>query len=177
MKGGDKLLPPAGSNIRWSSNPSALYWLCKILPIATYLLPGGSLRDTATFIVTVVAFLVEKNICGLQLVGLKWSFDFHSMSFVFYSKPEPFIPSKSLSNSFWGGTMGACFFWVVAFFISILMRMTSRGQLAFVCLAFEVVNFVLFARAHSDGRQLFEQTALKSINEGAEFELVPDDGI
>ena len=175
MKGGEGILLAGRSVKRFWSHPVTIYTLCKVIPLIGFLAGGGPAVKTATFLFSVASFFIQKNICGIQMVGLKWSFDFRNFCFTFYSQPEPFIPAAGTSNIFWAGNMMVCLIWIIFFFAAILMRVTAGASLSFLCLGTEAVNLVLFTRAHTDGRQSLARDIRLGINDGAQFELVPED--
>ncbi|OHT12429.1 hypothetical protein TRFO_17691 [Tritrichomonas foetus] len=160
--------------------PTAFCLVARLLPIAAYLLlwifqAEKTISTVVTLLFSVIEFVAIKNISGLQLVGLNWSIDFKSFKFTYYSKPEPFVPVLSQSNFFWMSFFGVLIVWGYFFIHDIFTAPASEMIGSFFGLFLEILNFMCFTRAHGLAKSAAEKAVLSSIQEGVQFELVPDD--
>ena len=113
-------------------------------------------KTTASFIIYIITiymdFFTTKNIGGPELVGLGWfiSTEIESNSLIqFVTKPFPFVPNPTNSNMFWGIFLISCEMWVFFTSYSIIQRSFYYFFLALVGLINQLLNIILFMKAHN----------------------------
>lgn len=98
----------------------------------------------------IVNFILCQQYFGRQLVGLSWKINpvgtIHSL-YTYEIEPDPFVPTKVNSNTFWIFMTGSPFCWLIA---ALLILFSSRGWLATIIIIFiflaSTINLAVFFR-------------------------------
>lgn len=160
-------------------SPAAYCSLVKLLPFLSYfILSLLHVEDSVVAVITLILVFIEfvfiKYVSGINLVGLKWSIDFSSLSFQWYSKPEPFIPSISDTNFFWMSFFTFLIIWLICFFIAFYSSTKIKAITSLISFICEGVNLYMFSKAHNCAKKQVEKAVLNSIQEEVHFDLVPE---
>jgi hypothetical protein len=120
-----------------------------------------------------VDFFATQNYHGLQLVGLRWSSKIGS-DFRYYSKPNPYVPIRSDSNTFWMGLFLCISFWVMILLVALFAARPLVILTALVGTALQVLNFVMFVKAHRMAKIAAELAVKRQLElaDTVTFELV-----
>ena len=166
-----------------SKYPFLIFLLVKITPFLTYFFIFSFLHDPSIsivlfFIAQCFEFLMIKNICGLDLIGIKWYIEPNNDgSFLqYYAKPAPYVPNYTLSNVFWIGFIAAIILWIVTFFIDLFERNIFHILICIIGLLTQASNLLFFMRAHAAIQKNAAQVALAGLlDDSVKFNLVNDD--
>jgi hypothetical protein len=162
------------------ANSIFLYMFTKLAALSTFaLLCLLALKGVTISVVSVVLLFVDfwftQNIHGLQLVGLRWWYEFGS-GFQYYSKPDPFVPLIGASNIFWMGFFVFTVIWIFTFVVSIFTSGFLIALNALLAVALQILNLSMFMRAHRTAKAVAERAALNILQgESINFELVRED--
>lgn len=166
-----------------SKYPFLVFLLVKIAPFLTYFFIFSFLHDPSVsvvlfFISQCFEFFMIKNVCGLDLIGIKWYVEPNNDgSFLqYYAKPAPYVPNYTLSNVFWIGFIAAIILWIVTFFIDLFERNIFHILICIIGLIAQGTNLLLFMRAHAATQKNAAKVALAGLlDDTVKFNLVNDD--
>lgn len=162
-------------------DPVGLYIMAKNIPYLFYLLLSiidapTNLQVILIGICLVAEFYITQNISGLQLVGLKWTFNLSTLRIEKYSKPEPFVPNSRHSSIFWSQFFISCAIWIIIFCITMFISSLANSIICLIAFALEVFNLNMFMSAQQESKQKIEANLLSSMkDDNVQFEFVPDD--
>lgn len=166
-----------------SKYPFLVFLLVKIAPFLAYFFIFSFLHDPSIsvvlfFIAQCFEFLMIKNICGLDLIGIKWYVEPNNDGSIlqYYAKPAPYVPNYTLSNVFWIGFIAAIILWIVTFFIDLFERSIFHIFICIFGLVAQGSNLLLFMRAHAATQKNAAKVALAGLlDDSVKFNLVNDD--
>lgn len=152
-------------------NPAAIYSIIRIYPFILYFILNLLVTNKiiTICIMTLVALINEvfiKNVCGLHLVGLKWTISFSKEAkglFQFHSRPPPYIPISSQSNAFWIGFFGSFIVWSVLFFVNIAKKDWASCVACIFIMLLQLFNFILFMAAFNNTKTVIGDDSLVSL--------------
>lgn len=107
------------------------------------------------FFVTLAAvfeFWLCKNNDGLELVGMRWSHeigDGGDPQWVFYSRPDPYVPMPLNSTMFWTGLFGGSFLWFCICFWALFQFSGMNLMIAMFVFGLHLVNSCCFWKCHN----------------------------
>lgn len=160
-------------------SPVSVCFIMKNLPFISYFfLSLLGVEDSVISVITLIFLFIEfmfiKYVSGFNLVGLKWSIDLSSMSFRWYSKPEPFVPILSNTNFFWMSFFIFLVIWLICFFIAFFTSTKIKAITSLTGFICEGVNFYMFSKAHNYAKKQVEKAVLNSIQDDVHFDFVPE---
>lgn len=166
-----------------SKYPFLVFLLVKITPFLTYFFIFSFLQDPSIsivlfFISQSFEFYMIKNICGLELIGIKWYIEPNNDGSIlqYYAKPAPYVPNYTLSNVFWIGFIASLILWIVTFFIDLFDRNIFHIFICILGLFSQFCNLLLFMRAHAATQKNDARVALSGLlDDSIKFNLVNDD--
>jgi hypothetical protein len=175
----ERLIP--GGQPGRSFHPVLFCYSTKFLVYLFYawlLLLGAS--SASTFLLTTLLNLVDfwctQTIHGFELVGLSWSVRI-GIGFASVSKPDPFVPNTSDSNAFWMSFFVFIILWAVTFLIALFTSGAARAINAGIAAALQILNLLMFMRAHRATRSARDQLAWQQAEEveGIDFRLMQEE--
>ena len=151
------------------NNPISLFLLIKLFSIILFLLFNlfikiKHFRFVLQIILSFIEFFLDKNIFSFQLVGLQWEFSLNEDNFfTFFSRPPPFIPLSIPSNTFWIFLFFSIIFWFLIFIFQIFFKNFYLILNFFFSFFLNLLNLILFAKAHNLSKEKLENEALSSL--------------
>lgn len=148
-----------------ASSPSGRYWFIfylsiRLTPLFLFFISLFIFTYVPTFKILIITFSVlcefwlTKNKEGLELVGLRWSHEISEKGadpkWVFYSRPDPYVPDNSQLHCFWTVMYTMSIVWSI---ISILSIITPDFRwvdtfLALIATASEYINLLCFLQCN-----------------------------
>lgn len=169
-----------------SSSPSRRYWLIyylaiRIGPLFLFFFSLFVFTFVPTFKILIITFSVlcefwlTKNKEGLELVGLRWSHEISETGgdpkWVFYSRPDPYVPDISKLRCFWTVMYSMSIVWSI---ISLLSFVTPDFRwidtfLAFIATGAEYINLLCFLQCNQQTSRQQDEIA-RSVMLGDAFD-------
>ncbi|OHS98492.1 hypothetical protein TRFO_35058 [Tritrichomonas foetus] len=162
--------------------PLLAYSLIKLFPIATFYLcfayvSNPSVSIVLCFAAFLIEFLVVKDKFGMELVGLRFTFEPNENSIIrYFSRPSPFIPQTSLSNAFWLGSFASIGVFGISAFLSIIFKKFTFFIISLCEAILQGASLFLFTAAHEMKRREANQIVRSPFQEESiEFQLVAEE--
>lgn len=178
-----------------------IYFITKLSPIFIFYMCYLFVKDSSlSILICFISFLLEfiyiKDHLSIQLIGLRFSFaateeeigqkDQESINMQsninnngiihFYSKPAPFVPQTTLSNSFWIGYFLSIIIFIFSGIYCFFKRKFALFFLAIIEAFVQIVTTSLFIAAHEMKRNEENMIVRNSYDdEKVEFQLVGDE--
>ena len=148
-----------------ASSPSGRYWLIfylvvRLSPLILFFLSLFIFSFIPTFKILIITFSIlcefwlTKNKEGLELVGLRWSHEISESGgdpkWIFYSRPDPYVPDGSKLRCFWTVMYTMVVVWSI---ISLLSLITPGFRwvdtfLTFFATSCEYINLLCFLQCN-----------------------------
>ena len=148
-----------------TSSPSGRYCLIyylaiRLSPLFLYFFSVFIFTSIPTFKILVITlsvfceFWLTKNKEGLELVGLRWSHEISEAGkepkWVFYARPDPYVPDTSKLRCFWTAMYAISIVWSIISLLSLLTHdfKWSDTFLAFIATGCEYINLFCFLQCN-----------------------------
>ncbi|EAY07876.1 hypothetical protein TVAG_142300 [Trichomonas vaginalis G3] len=162
--------------------PSIIYVCTKIFPILTFLnlvFLNPIVQIIVFILVSLADFWLTKNVCGMQLIGLRWYFEFQAngkLALNFYSKPDPFVPTEQDSNTFWMLFITEIIAWAVIAVVELFLRSLLLFLNSTIIMLIQLFNFLLYVKVHKLAKEAMEREVLHQIQgEAVSFPMAKSD--
>ena len=170
----------------FDSHSKHFFLLAKVLTLILFLISlifnfQPYVTIILNFVIGIIDFWLCKNKFGLNLVGLQWYLDFGNggnPKWVFYSRPDPYIPDPGNVNIFWGFLYAFTFLWFMLFILTLISKKYSGSFTCLLLFALSIVNVLCFKRCEVVQSQQADEVA-RTIMLGDEFssdKLDPEEG-
>lgn len=172
-----------------SPSPQDINWVYKLIavrfsPFLVYILAFSLLHSVPTLAITLVTmalfteFWLVKNRIGLELVGLRWSHEISESGgkphYLFYSRPDPYIPDSSQVTCFWLFQYFVTFFWCLLSIISAMPNSKNALTwvdcfLALMASTLQIINLICFSKCSQQSSRQADDIA-RSVMLGDAFD-------
>lgn len=163
-------------------HPITLFIILKILPIILLFVQifihiNNGTSSIILILLLLIEFWMTKNVSGLQLVGLKWEVDITKcLKFSYFSKPDPFVPKVSSSNTFWMSHFAFLIIWVISIVIFFITHVYKYVPIGVIGALLNTINLKMFLKANDKHKLDSEQAALAILKDNdVHFNLVKED--
>lgn len=115
-----------------------------------------------TLSMSLLELWISKNCDGLELVGMRWSHeigDSGEARWVYYSRPDPYVPNAADSNIFWIGLYGSLVAWIAVFLWSAFSFGFFNTVIVILVVAAQLANTIGFVRCHGVSTRQAEDVA------------------
>ena len=120
----------------------------------------------------IAEFWLIKNKFGLSMVGMRWSHEIGDAGdprWVFYARPDPYIPDTVCLRVFWSGIYGGVVVWTIIFFIELFQGSYMNKCLALILDAMQYINLACFLKCNKESERQADDIA-RSVMLGAAFD-------
>ncbi|OHT15604.1 hypothetical protein TRFO_42442 [Tritrichomonas foetus] len=150
-----------------SSGVTSRYLITKFSVIFVFLI-SAILHFYPTLILTLVSiseiveFWLVKNMFGLDLVGMRWSHeigDSGESRWIFYSRPDPYVPEAACVRVFWAGLYGTFIIWTIIFLWTIFRSTWMNVFISLLVSVAQFVNLSCFLRCNNESTRQADDIA------------------
>ncbi|KAH0794408.1 putative ribose-phosphate pyrophosphokinase [Histomonas meleagridis] len=159
-----------------NTDNSGRFLSLKVSLLLAYLVPilfdfYPSIKVFLTLLFSTIEIWFCKNVDGLNLVGMRWYHDTSSgePKWIFYSRPDPYVPEAYKSNIFWGGLFGIIVVWFIIFIWSIFSFSWFDTFICACIIGVESLNLICFLKCRSESSRQADEV-VRSVLLGEMFD-------